>query len=334
MQACTIFFPIYEAYHQHRLNKTTANILQKWEDNKTWDDTTLGSGSRSSIANYRSLHSSHKKSPSNAESNLKEQGRDQQARISLSQYRSNEMYTTAALEKVLLLNPTPLLHFAATKDFTAENILFLVAVRDWKAKWSRLRASPIPDPKPEVKRMLWREAVEIYTFGVSERYAQFPINIEWRIKAALDKMFENAVEVLSRKIDRGADEKVDKDPYSPVTPFASSPADLELPMKSMLPITKEFSHGSSLVPSTPTTKREYHNNTEMQGKESYDESIQAESLCHDDGDEKSTLPEGFDERVFDAAENSVKYLVVTNTWRKFVNAMREGDSRVSADTFG
>merc|ERR1712036_55443 len=29
MQACTIFFPIYEAYHQHRINKAFTSALQK-----------------------------------------------------------------------------------------------------------------------------------------------------------------------------------------------------------------------------------------------------------------------------------------------------------------
>ncbi|CZR60216.1 uncharacterized protein PAC_10112 [Phialocephala subalpina] len=329
MQTCTIFFPIYEAYHQHRLNKTTASILRRWEDNKSWDDTALGSGSRSSITNYQLMYGSHKKSNSNADSNIKGQGRDQQARMSMSQYRSNEMYTTAALEKVLLLNPTPLLQFAATKDFTAENILFLVAVIDWKAKWSRLRASPLPEPKPEVRKMLWREAVEIYAYGVSERYARFPVNIEWRLRKTLDEMFAEVVEVLKKET-VGEDEKMDEDPYSPVTPFASSPA--EFPMKSMPPITKDFGHGSSSMPSTPTTKRGNHNDAEMHSQESYDESIQDHDLRHDGGGEKFTLPEGFNERIFDAAEKSVKYLVVTNTWRKFVTAMREGDPRVSAET--
>ncbi|KAH6696601.1 hypothetical protein BKA61DRAFT_683084 [Leptodontidium sp. MPI-SDFR-AT-0119] len=76
------------------------------------------------------------------------------------------MYSTAALEEVLLSKHTPLLHFAATKDFIAENILFLVA--------------------PEVKRMLWVEAVEIYAYGVIERYADFPVNIEGRLRKTLD----------------------------------------------------------------------------------------------------------------------------------------------------
>ena len=30
---------------------------------------------------------------------------------------------------------------------------------------------------------------------------------------------------------------------------------------------------------------------------------------------------GFDEHVFDDAEASIKYLVLTNTWRKFVDMM-------------
>ncbi|KUJ11505.1 uncharacterized protein LY89DRAFT_594537 [Mollisia scopiformis] len=251
MQACTIFFPIYEAYHQHRLNITTTNILRTWEDNKTWDDTTLGSGS---------------------------------PRMPMSQYRSNEMYTTAALEKVLLLNPNPLLHFAATKDFTAENILFLLAVRDWKAKWSRLRASPLPEPKPQVKKMLWREAIEIYAYGVSERYAEFPINIEWKIRSSLDNIFCDAVEVLRQEM---------------------------------------VSNDSSTQACTAN-----HEDIEAVGKESY-ESTQA----RDNDDEKFMAPEEFNEGVFDAAEKSIKYLVVTNTWRKFVTAMREGDPRVSVETF-
>ncbi|KAE8444112.1 hypothetical protein EG329_000894 [Mollisiaceae sp. DMI_Dod_QoI] len=327
MQACTIFFPIYEAYHQHRLNRATTNILQTWEDNKTWDETTLGSGSHSSFTNYQCLHGSHRSPSSNADSfNIK----DQQPRMPMSQCRSNEMYTTAALEKALLMNSTPLLHFAATKDFTAENILFLVAVRDWKAKWSRIRASSLPDPKPPVKRMLWREAVEIYAFGVSERYAEFPINIEWKIRTALDKMFAESVEVLSREAEgetvEKASEEGEEDPYSAVVPFASSPA--EVPMKSMSPtvLGREMSYGSSSAPSTPrttTTKREYDYDTEMPGKESCDQSVEAAPHTRHDQDELFTLPEGFDEHAFDAAEKSIKYLVVTNTWRKFVTAMRE-----------
>ena len=316
MQACTIFFPIYEAYRQHRFNKAFTSALQKWEDDKSWAGTTLGSGSSSSMTNQQSMYQSNGKSPSVTDSNAG------QANISRSPYNSKRMYTSAALEEALLSNPSPLLHFAATKDFTAENILFLLAVRDWKAKWAQLRAIPTADLKPETKRRLWVEAVEIYAYAVSERYAEFPVNIEGSLRKTLDQMFAAAVEVLVKFSNSGIRER-DDDPYSTVTPFVTAPAEFSL--KNMSPITRELSNGSSSVPST--------RDLEIRGIESSDVSINDGNPTHDDRDEQVTLPEGFGEGIFDAAEKSVKYLVVTNTWRKFVTAMRDRDPRVSAETF-
>jgi len=184
----------------------------------------------------------------------------------------------------------------------------------------------MPDPKPQVKRMLWKEAVEIYACGVSERYAEFPINIEGRLRTELDKMFGNGVEVLREEMDGGEKASVEEDdPYSVVTPFANSP--VEVPMKVMSPTTlaREMSNSSSFSPSSPSTK---HDNVEIVDKESHNES----TLTHSRDEEKCTVPEGFNEHVFDAAEKSIMYLVATNTWRKFVTAMRDGDPRISAET--
>jgi hypothetical protein len=105
-------------------------------------------------------------------------------------------YTLAALEKALQQNPQHLLYFSATRDFSVENILFLLAVQDFKDKWSRIRSSPIPEPKPEVLRRLWMEAVEIYAFGVSEKYAEFPVNVEGRVRRVLDGVFEGLLRIL------------------------------------------------------------------------------------------------------------------------------------------
>merc|ERR1712144_85015 len=294
--------------------------LQKWEDDKSWAGTTLGSGSSSSMTNHQSLYQTNSKSRSDTDSSVGKQGLDVQANTSTSPYNSKRMYTTAALEETLLSNPTPLLHFAATKDFTAENILFLLAVRHWKAKWAQLRSTPTLDLGPQVKRRLWVEAVEIYAYAVSERYAEFPVNIEGSLRKTLDQMFAAAVEVLVKFSNSGFRER-DDDPYSTVTPFVTAPADFSL--KNMSPITRELSNGSSSVPAT--------RDLEIRGIESSDVSINDGNPTHDDRDEQVTLPEGFGEGVFDAAEKSVKYLVVTNTWRKFVTAMREGDRRISAE---
>lgn len=304
MQACTIFFPIFEAYHQHRLNKSATQILHTWEDNKNWEHTTLGSSSQSSLTKSQA----HENSYSNT---------DPSSTVQESNFRSN--YTLSALEKVLAHNPGPLLHFAATSDFSAENILFLLAVQDFKAKWARIRSSPIPEPKPQVRRRLWNEALEIYAFAVSEKWAQFPINIEWRLRRTLDVMFGAAVESYMRERDEES-EKAGRD-ISLAGPSTE---------KSITSVTlsRATSNGSSFPPTSTTFPISQSQNIDMDIKNSCDDKIKLSPTFHED---RGTVSKEFNEHVFDAAEKSIKYLVVTNTWRKFVTAMREGDSSVSAE---
>ncbi|KAK5003458.1 hypothetical protein LTR28_010156 [Elasticomyces elasticus] len=42
--------------------------------------------------------------------------------------------------------------------------------------------------------------------------------------------------------------------------------------------------------------------------------------------EPVAIPAAFDEHIFDKAEQSVKYMVLTNTWPKFVDSRRESES--------
>jgi hypothetical protein len=152
--------------------------------------------------------------------------------------------------------------------------------------------------------MLWRQARKIYIKSVSERTAEFPINIDSGIRNKLDAMFqpsleENAAHELARKMSivspfMDMDEGADEMPLSPMSP-----------MKTNWGAASEssFEHVSSFGPS-------YH--VQVDGKDKRDMSI----------------PVGFNERVFDAGEKSIKYLVVTNTWRKFVSEGRSSQDGV------
>jgi hypothetical protein len=40
------------------------------------------------------------------------------------------------------------------------------------------------------------------------------------------------------------------------------------------------------------------------------------------------IPDNFDEHIFDEAETSVKYMVITNTWPKFVDLCKEHDEMI------
>ena len=44
------------------------------------------------------------------------------------------------------------------------------------------------------------------------------------------------------------------------------------------------------------------------------------------------IPDEFDETIFDEAEKEIKYLVLTNTWPKFVRSSRISRTRKSNDT--
>ena len=226
------------------------------------------------------------------------------------------MYSMAALEHALATNPTPLLQFAATKDFTAENILFLLSVHDWKAAW---KSSP---PTSHSRAVLFNQAIEIYTQGVNEKLAPFPINIEGVIRTRLDDVFSSTVRDRRRESRIGKSEVVD--PFHEVTPFASGGDQaIEMPL-SPPPVMASPSwplHGQSSQSSLPGTPKSGFGHFESKPFENQGE----ETL--------SDVPQGFDAKVFDAAEKSIKYLVVTNTWRKMVSAMRDGSPRSSEDTY-
>ncbi|PMD42712.1 hypothetical protein L207DRAFT_581365 [Hyaloscypha variabilis F] len=282
MQACTIFFPIYSTYRSTQLSKTTLSTLQSWEDRTQWTADSTTFGSRSTHTHTHSTTTIHQK-PS--------------FRTEKSQYQDNEMYemTISALDNAIATNPLPLLQFAATKDFTAENILFLIQVRDWK-----ISCTASTPPTPHSRALLFHKAVEIYAQSVNEKLAIFPINIEGGIRSRLDAIFEPAVKRLRESNGEMSD------PYNEITPFAGGEG--EMPLSPMTP----GSPGSPLksnwpLPSTP--KSEFsHAATEDEG---------------DDGKKVDDIPGDFDEKVFDAAEKSIKYLVVTNTWRKMISEMKE-----------
>lgn len=236
MQAVTVFFPIYEYYTSNRLSKSTLSALKDWEDRANWNATTLGS--EPTTTSRRSLTSDN-------------------SCAGTSVYKRKNIYTMAALEKVLTTDPHPLLKFAATKDFTAENILFLMAVRDWREAWLT-----------ESRSIMFSQAVDVYAKKIHEDIAEFPINIEWQIKSKLDKIFGPSVSNM----------KTQRNLFNESIPCAYPGIPMN-PTKSSVTITE-------------------------------DELYEIES-------------EGFDETVFDAAEKSVKYLVLTNTWRNYISEIKE-----------
>ena len=272
MQAVTIFIPIYEAWKSKREIRSILSILEDWQKRRH-----AQSGADQPLTGGLHDSKSFQDSTSNASWT--------------SSMRKSQMFAMESLEKALAVNPKPLLHYAATRDFTAENIVFLLQVRRWRAAW--VVASGYAGSgsiTQNARAHLYAMAVQTYIASVNEKTAEYPINVEGPIRSALDDVFARGVpegkyrrsvrfdlpnDTLQRKTS-------DSDPDSGFSvSWEKSPAQLEE--------ESDFTPHPGVAPL---------------------------------GKARANIPVEFDESVFDAAEKSIKYLVLTNTWRKFVNSSK------------
>ena len=181
MEGVTVFFPFYELVVSRKQRDRILGEIRAWNEKKGTDSESDSGTSRSQAGSSR----------------------------------LPELYSIKALEKCLSEDSHALLHFAAAKEFSGENIIFLNYVRDWKATWTSINASnPEYDwgRDPQYHRLhFFKIAVEIYSACVNLKTAEFPINVESRIYSDLTKMFGEAVQSFGRRMSRGAATHMEED---------------------------------------------------------------------------------------------------------------------------
>ncbi|KFA64871.1 hypothetical protein S40285_02848 [Stachybotrys chlorohalonatus IBT 40285] len=271
----TIFIPCWEVMKHRNLCQETLESIAHWESRQR-------TGAENGI---KSLHSS-----STVSSWLSRMsGRTSSTKTSSSS--GSSVLTMDALELTLARNPEPLQTFSALKDFSGENIAFLMRVREWKVKYLAEGRDTKYSQKEAPARVLSREcfesAVRIYHDFVSARGAEFQINLSSTDFRKLENIFEAAASAMYR----------DHPDIDPVTPFNTQPQGLP-----------RCHNGSDVAILEDAGSRDM---------------IELASQASQFGVD---VPEGFDETVFDDAEGSIKYLVLTNTWPKFIKERRSIDS--------
>ncbi|KAJ4376770.1 hypothetical protein N0V86_006887 [Didymella sp. IMI 355093] len=177
-----------------------------------------------------------------------------------------------ALELSIEQNIEPLIVWAATKEFTAENAIFLREVRNWRKKWSSFRTVSTSQ-----RRQMYNEASLIYFTLINPFTAETPINIEYKIFKVLQNLFAGME-------------------YDPYMPRSQTPEDVKSP------VTRE----NVICPWEETLSRPA--------------SIQSDITSSSTSSTSSIIPSDFTEDIFDAAYESIKYLVFTNTWPRYVDA--------------
>lgn len=229
-----------------------------------------------------------------------------------------DRYSKASFEETLANNPSSLLNFAASKDFSGENIMFLNHIRDWKAAWDE-DSNPKDFPKgSELHRHLFNVGVEIYATYVNINTAEFPVNIESAINLNLTKIFGQA----AKHIDIPETANV-------ITPF-DHPADNPRSLNEGTsldsfprPSTGGTSEASTLANSVSQTSfPSKHEDVLLRGLKNI---VTIKPRLPSDLE----IPNDFSPSVLDEVENSVKMLVLRDTWPKYVDAMEESTSRRS-----
>lgn len=285
MQGFIIFAPCYQVYKNRRLESETRQIIAEWEYKKKYGSTHSGDSSQagskfSSEASSRSIRSS----------------------------RDPELYTLNSLDKALQLNPKPLLLFAALKDFSGENISFLTHIHDWKTGWTIqspvkanfLRKAEINRQAGDrLRRQQFNIALHIYSSFVSLRYSDFPINISSAHLKELDALFATAAVNMNKSSAGNA-----------ATPFADEAGDVEHGAINNISRSSTVVSSHAMVDIMSCPERKHYSQVQALQLSDLDDNLPA-------GIE---VPTAFGPGTFDRAEASIRELVLTNTWPKFVNA--------------
>ncbi|OQO03527.1 hypothetical protein B0A48_10191 [Cryoendolithus antarcticus] len=320
MQACTIGFPIYETFEYSKAKRQHADSLQS-------ASTMIGSVDYEEKKDFRVEDS--------AETLL--------AAIH-SQFTGRTLYSKAALDFALHQMSAPLLHFAATKDFSGENIVFLTSVIRWRAAWKQVpRDTATGAIAPAARSHLFSLALQIFTESVHEKTAEFPVNIEGYIRKDLLAIFEPALAEekrlsgesgRARRAHAAFEHGAQQNGISLRQMRAHS--QLRWDTSKQAATTTRGTNGSStdlIAPPSPDQRSASHFDSTASTPYANEQdpfSFPPHPAVAPLGEPELEVPAEFDERVFDAAEGSVKYLVLTNTWRKFIEGGKKQYDHVTS----
>lgn len=295
MEVFAIGFPIVDVIKGNSLRQETLDAIANWEKRQAANGLNAD-GSLLSASGFSTTTTL--KSPGDSTFNSK---------ISLESTKS-DMLTMTALDNALRTNAMPLLEFAALKDFSGENISFLTHVRDWRCHWFSPKSSTA-----EHHRKQFISAVRIYASFISLDFSEFPINISSKEMKRLHLVFGEAAHMLHRS-KRGS--------------VASATSDNATPFDNLHP--DDASDLPLDCDSTSELRRTSTINLDTLGRAN----LRAASRMQDERPDEALaaikIPDDFNEMVFDSAEREIKYLVLTNTWPKFVN-MGRAKSQMSRD---
>jgi hypothetical protein len=300
MEVVTLGFPIVGVFKAQSLRQETLDAIAEWEKRQVFnslDGTVAAEGSLKAGSADSDTYSKT--------TTLKSSG---DITVNTLESTRSAMLTMTALENALRTNAAPLLEFAALKDFSGENVSFLTHVADWRRYWFTPKGSTA-----EHRRSQFIAAAHIYARFISLEFSEFPINISSREMKRLYNVFDSVAVALYRN-KRGS--------------LSSETSDSATPFDAVQP--DDASYANSHAPPSPSGSTFGLKDLDALGRANLRAVSRLGGLYTDERFADIEIPDTFAEVIFDLAESEIKYLVLTNTWPKFVNAGRAA-SQISKD---
>ena len=221
--------------------------------------------------------------------------------------KRGKMFSMESLDECLDTNCDGLQVYASCMELNGENIIFLTKVLDFQKKWA-IDFLKVRDSS-RARMEMFRAALSIYVTLVHSDTASYPINIESSIYAKLESVFGIATKLVASR----RNSEAPLTPISSVTPW-DEPQQEPLVESPMLESPGEIYPMRNMSLSTPPARR------------SIDNDSREHIISLDDNPPDSLgsfqIPAEFDKHVFNAAFKSIKYMVWSETWQRYMNWKR------------
>ena len=300
MEIVTLGFPIYQIFKHKRMARETHRALEDFDKKRIQisDDTTTTS----------SIYSAKKTRPS--------------LPSTISSKRGG-MYPMESLDECLSTSPEDLQMYASTMELNGENIIFLTRALSFQKTCAQAfhhSCNSTTDFRRS-RTAMFRIALSIFVSLVHARTATYPINIESVIYARLDSIFGPATALVATE-KQSRSSSIATGISSNVTPWDEPPGERdELGAES-------FPLHSLTAGTTPPTPLKPAFSRVSSANDSREHIVQITTVVNEDGSTAGIggtdpldgvkVPADFDERVFEAAVKSVRYMVWTETWQRYM----------------
>lgn len=260
--------------------------------------------------------------------------------------KRGKMYAMESLDACLSGNHDGLQVYASCMELNGENIIFLTKVIAFTQSCQKAFYETCKSTTEfrRARTAMFRNGLSIFVSLVHTGTASYPINIESHIYAQLLSIFGPATDLVASA--RNASRSPSIVSSSKVTPWDNDPADNSTSDIHDETITNSHNNnnnnnnGDYFTRTNSYPMRAMLNRKSTTGNESSEHIVTVNETTvagagadtinrlQPDPLDGVKVPGEFDERVFDAAFKSVRYMVWTETWQRYMSWKRSSGSEM------